>query len=121
MDREQGVILRIAAVLGFLGVVLGALGAHALKPALSSFGTESTWETGVLYQLVHAVALLALAACNRASRVVAILWTAGVVIFSGTLYVLSLSSPEWKWLGAITPIGGLLLLAGWLVLAIRGR
>jgi uncharacterized membrane protein YgdD (TMEM256/DUF423 family) len=100
-------------------VALGAFGAHALKPTLAAFGTADTWETGVFYQLVHAVALLALAAMDRASRALAILWIGGIAIFSGTLYILSLS--DWKWLGAITPIGGLMLLAGWLLLAIRGR
>ncbi len=110
---------RAAALLGFLGVMLGALGAHALKQALNSFDTADIWETAVIYQLVHAVALLALAATDRASRLLASLWIGGVAIFSGTLYILSLS--DWKWLGAITPIGGLMLLAGWLLLAIRGR
>lgn len=111
--------LRVAAVLGFLGVALGAFGAHALKPALASFGTADIWQTAVFYQLVHAVALLALAAMDRVSRLLAIFWIAGIVIFSSTLYIIALS--ELKWLGAITPIGGLLLLAGWLLVAIRGR
>ena len=110
---------RAAAVLGFFGVVLGAAGAHGLKQALSSFDTADIWGTAVFYQLVHAVALLALAAAGRASQVLAALWIAGIAIFSGTLYVIALS--ELKWLGAVTPIGGLLLLAGWLLLAIRGR
>ena len=114
---------RLAAGLGFLGVVLGALGAHALKPTLASFGTADIWSTGVLYQLVHAVALLSLAAAGRASRWVTGLWVAGVVVFSGTCYALSLiaAGSPWKILGAITPLGGLLLLAGWLLLMIRGR
>ena len=110
---------RAAAALGFLGVALGAFGAHALKPTLAAFGTADTWQTAVFYQLVHAVALLALAATDRASRVLAGLWIGGVAVFSGTLYVLAVSNL--KWLGAITPLGGVLLLAGWLLLAIRGR
>lgn len=114
-----GWTFRVAAALGFLGVALGALGAHALKPALNSFGTEAMWETGVLYQLVHAVALLALSATDRASRALAILWIGGIVLFSGSIYFLSLS--EAKWLGPVTPIGGLMLLAGWVLLAVRGR
>ena len=112
-------MFRAAAALGFLGVVLGAFGAHALKPTLAAFGTADIWQTAVFYQLVHAVALLALTAMDRASRLVAILWVGGIVIFSGTLYILAMS--EQKWLGAITPIGGLMLLAGWLLLALRGR
>jgi uncharacterized membrane protein YgdD (TMEM256/DUF423 family) len=110
---------RAAAVLGFLGVMLGAFGAHALKPALNNFGTADIWQTAVFYQLVHAVALLILAATDRASRLLAVLWIGGIAIFSGTLYILALSDA--KWLGAITPIGGAMLLAGWLLLAIRGR
>jgi uncharacterized membrane protein YgdD (TMEM256/DUF423 family) len=112
-------ILRAAAALGFLGVALGAFGAHGLKATLNAFDTADIWHTAVFYQLVHAVALLALAAMDRASRLLAILWIAGVVIFSSTLYIIAVS--ELKWLGAITPIGGVLLLAGWLLVAIRGR
>ncbi len=114
-----GWTFRAAAALGFLGVTLGAFGAHALKPTLAAFGTADVWETGVIYQLVHAVALLAMAAMDRASRALAVLWVGGIVIFSGSLYVLAVS--EFKLLGAITPIGGVMLLAGWLLLAIRGR
>jgi uncharacterized membrane protein YgdD (TMEM256/DUF423 family) len=112
-------IFRAAAALGFLGVALGAFGAHALKPTLAAFGTADTWQTGVFYQLVHAVALLALSSMDRASRLLAILWIGGIVIFSGTLFILSVSG--WMWLGAITPIGGLMLLAGWGLLIFRGR
>ncbi len=110
---------RAAALLGLLGVALGAFGAHALKPTLAAFGTADTWQTGVFYQMVHAVALLALAAVDRASRLLAGVWIAGIVIFSGTLYILSVTGV--MWLGAITPIGGVLLLLGWLLLILRGR
>lgn len=110
---------RIAALLGLLGVALGAFGAHALKPTLAAFGTADIWETGVIYQLVHSVALLVLAAVGRADRWLTLLWAGGIVIFSGTLYVLSVTGV--KWLGAITPLGGLAFLAGWALLIIRGR
>lgn len=114
-------ITLLAAVLGFLGVALGAFGAHALKPALEAHGTVETWKTAVLYQLVHAVALLALAGWRDAhagpSGRVAALWTAGVVLFSGSLYWLALGGP--KFLGPITPLGGLAFLAGWALLAWR--
>jgi uncharacterized membrane protein YgdD (TMEM256/DUF423 family) len=110
---------RAAAALGFLGVALGAFGAHGLKQALNNFDTADIWGTAVFYQLVHAVALLALSALDRVSRLLAVLWIAGIVIFSGTLYVLALS--DLKWLGAITPIGGLMLLVGWVLLIVRGR
>lgn len=111
--------LRLAAALGLLGVALGAFGAHALKPTLAAFGTADIWQTAVFYHLVHAVALLALALAGRADRWMTGLWTVGVVIFSGTLYVLATSGI--KWLGAITPIGGTLLIIGWLLLLVRGR
>jgi uncharacterized membrane protein YgdD (TMEM256/DUF423 family) len=110
---------RLAAALGFSGVALGAFGAHLLKPTLAAFGTADTWQTGVTYQLIHAVALLALAATGRAGWLVTWLWTGGVVVFSGTLYIIATS--ELKWLGVITPIGGVALLVGWLCLLIRGR
>lgn len=114
-------ITLLAAVLGFLGVALGAFGAHALKPALEAHGTVETWKTAVLYQLVHAVALLALVGWRDAhagpSGRVAALWAAGVVLFSGSLYWLALGGP--KFLGPITPLGGLAFLAGWALLAWR--
>jgi uncharacterized membrane protein YgdD (TMEM256/DUF423 family) len=111
--------LRIAALLGLLGVALGAFGAHALKHTLSIHETVEVWRTAVLYQLVHATALLAIATAGRANVLLTGLWTAGIVLFSGSLYILALTGI--KWLGAITPLGGLAFLAGWLVLVIRGR
>lgn len=108
-----------AAVLGFLGVALGAFGAHALKPTLEAHGSVETWKTAVLYHLLHAVAMLALAGwrdshAGPSGRVTA-LWTAGVVLFSGSLYWLALGGP--KFLGPITPLGGVAFLAGWALLA----
>jgi len=107
-------VIRIAAVLGFLGVALGAFGAHALREKISPAALQ-IWNTAVLYHLLHAVALLALGLYARASgadvKLAAGLFTAGVVIFSGSLYALALSGI--KPLGAITPIGGLCFLAGW--------
>lgn len=104
---------RIAAVLGLTGVALGAFGAHGLKPLLTAHGTLDVWQTAVLYQLLHAVA--SLWASSRHPRVVW-LWTAGVAVFSGSLYILAVSGV--RWLGAITPVGGVLLLAGWAVLLV---
>lgn len=108
--------VQVAAVLGFLGVALGAFGAHGLKDLLNANHTLAIWQTAVLYQLVHAAASLWAAERNP---LVVWLWAAGVVIFSGSLYVLAVTNI--KWLGAITPIGGLLFLAGWVVLIIRPR
>ncbi|HEY5792380.1 MAG TPA: DUF423 domain-containing protein, partial [Chthoniobacterales bacterium] len=101
-------------VLGFLGVGLGAFGAHKLKPHLQELGTLAAWETAVLYHLIHAVAILAFAALKLASPLTGWCWLIGTIIFSGSLYVLALTGI--KWLGAITPIGGVLFLAGWLLL-----
>lgn len=107
--------LSVAALLGALGVVLGALGAHALEATLTTRGHVATWETAVLYHLVHAVALLAIAlAGGRRTGLVAGCWTAGTVAFSGSLYLLALGGPGF--LGPVTPLGGLLLIAGWLLL-----
>ena len=95
---------RIGAALMFLGVALGAFGAHALKDKLDARGHE-VWRTAVLYHLVHAVAIYA-----RGQQ--AWLFLAGIVVFSGSLYLLALTGQSW--LGALTPVGGLLFLAGWL-------
>ncbi len=99
---------RAAAFLGFLGVALGAFGAHGLKDTLEAHATTAIWQTAVLYHLVHAVA--ALWASEKRPKVVWI-WTAGVVVFSGSLYLLAISNA--RWLGAITPLGGILFLIGW--------
>ena len=116
MDR---LFFVLGCLSGFLGVALGAFGAHALKARLDA-ELLATFEVGVRYQMVHALALLAVGwACTRwpGTLVNASGWlfVAGSVIFSGSLYALSLSGV--RWLGAITPIGGVGLLAGWLCLA----
>jgi uncharacterized membrane protein YgdD (TMEM256/DUF423 family) len=99
---------KVAGILGFLGVALGAFGAHELKNILAANDTASIWQTAVLYHLLHAGA--SLWASGRSSTTVW-LWTAGVIIFSGSLYILAVTNI--RWLGAVTPVGGLLLLAGW--------
>jgi uncharacterized membrane protein YgdD (TMEM256/DUF423 family) len=116
MDR---LFFALGCLSGFLGVALGAFGAHALKGRLDA-DLLATFEVGVRYQMVHALALLAVGwACTRwpGALVNASGWlfVAGSVIFSGSLYALSLTGL--RWLGAITPLGGLGLLAGWLCLA----
>jgi uncharacterized membrane protein YgdD (TMEM256/DUF423 family) len=116
MDR---LFFALGCLSGFVAVALGAFGAHALKGRLDA-DMLATFEVGVRYQMVHALALLAVAwACTRwpGALVNASGWlfVAGSVIFSGSLYALSLTGL--RWLGAITPLGGLGLLAGWLCLA----
>lgn len=109
--------IAIAAVLGALGVALGAFGAHALQARLEPRQLE-TWTTAVEYQLIHAVALLALAlygsATQRAITPAAGGFAAGIVLFSGSLYLLALGGP--RWLGPVTPLGGLCLIGGWIAL-----
>ena len=105
---------QLAGVLGFLGVALGAFGAHQLAALLTANQTLSIWQTAVLYHLVHAVA--ALWAAGRNPTVVWI-WAAGILVFSGSLYILAVTNI--RWLGAITPIGGLLFLAGWVLVVIK--
>jgi uncharacterized membrane protein YgdD (TMEM256/DUF423 family) len=109
-----------AGILGFTGVALGAFGAHALKDTLIARDSLTTWQTAVLYHLVHSVAVLAIARSSAAGTVpsvwIARCWIPGVVLFSGSLYWLALGGP--KILGPITPIGGLAFLAGWILVAV---
>ncbi len=107
----------VAAGLGAVGVVLGAFGAHALKGRLEPSQLE-VWDTAVEYHLLHAVVLLALAlhgsATGREVTLPAAAFAAGVALFSGSLYCLALGGP--RWLGPITPLGGLCLILGWVAL-----
>jgi uncharacterized membrane protein YgdD (TMEM256/DUF423 family) len=107
------------SLLGLLGVALGAFGAHALKNRLAP-DMLAVFEVGVRYQMYHALALIGVAwACTRWpggwTSASGWLFVAGTVIFSGSLYALALSGQ--RWLGAVTPLGGLGLLAGWACLA----
>jgi uncharacterized membrane protein YgdD (TMEM256/DUF423 family) len=116
MDR---LFFAIGALSGFIGVALGAFGAHALKGRLDP-DLLATFEVGVRYQMYHAFALLAVGWAQTRWRGKVLnasgwLFVAGTVIFSGSLYALSLSGM--RWLGAVAPVGGIALLAGWLCLA----
>lgn len=110
-------LFRFAAGLCFLAVGLGAFGAHTLKATLLANNTVDAWNKAVLYHLAHAIALVALSLHAAQNRGAVHLLVAGIVIFSGSLYLLAVTNV--RWLGAITPIGGLCFLAGWawLVLA----
>lgn len=107
------------AILSGVGVALGAFGAHALRDSVA-VNLLDTFETGVRYQMYHGLALLALAALYdnltpTAAKSVGWLFVLGTMIFSGSLYILVLTAlPQF---GAITPIGGVLMLFGWLILA----
>lgn len=111
----------LGTIFAFLGVALGAFGAHALKERLSP-EMLAIFEVGVRYQMFHALGLLAVAWAavqwpGSGANIAGWLFVAGIVIFSGSLYVLSVSGV--RWLGAITPLGGLAFLAGWLCLALH--
>jgi uncharacterized membrane protein YgdD (TMEM256/DUF423 family) len=112
-------LLRLAAAFCFLAVALGAFGAHALKATLESRGMLDGWNKAVLYHLVHAVALVALSLYGAGNRASYFLLAAGIVLFSGSLYVMALTNI--RWLGAITPLGGLCFLAGWAWLVIAPK
>ncbi len=109
-------IFRLAAVLCFLAVGFGAFGAHALKDTLAAHGMTDVWNKAVLYHFVHAIALFVLALHGTANRSAGWLFFAGILLFSGSLYVMALTNL--RWLGAITPLGGLCFLGGWISLII---
>ena len=119
--RTQGVmnnqlVRKTAAIFGIFGVLFGAFGAHVLRGLLEQSGTAQIWQTAVLYHLVHAVVLLVLSGWRPIPRLAYYLILIGVMVFSGSLYALALTN--FKWFGAITPIGGIGMLSGWLALAL---
>jgi len=118
-------MIAIAAFSGLLAVALGAYGAHGLRPRVGPEALAS-WQTATSYHLLHSAVLLALGlhaagSGARATTAAAWLFTAGIACFSGSIYALVLGAP--RWLGPVTPLGGLLLMAGWAALglaALRG-
>lgn len=108
-----------AGIVGALGVGLGAFGAHGLEGVVEDPHLLEVWETGARYHLLHALALCAVAAHPRPPNPAGGLFVAGIALFSGSLYGMTLTGI--RWLGAITPLGGLCLIAGWLVLAFAPR
>lgn len=105
-------------MVGFLAVGLGAFGAHGLKEILARNDATATWQTAVLYHLVHAVVLTGLSLGTPFRRGPWWCFLAGVVLFSGSLYALALTGM--RWLGPVTPVGGVFFLAGWAWLAVQG-
>jgi uncharacterized membrane protein YgdD (TMEM256/DUF423 family) len=108
--------VRFAALLGLLAVGLGAFGAHGLKDLLARNNTASIWEKAVFYQFIHVVMMFVLAQRTPLHSGPWFCFLAGILIFSGSLYLLAVTNL--RWLGAITPIGGLSFIAGWLWLLI---
>ena len=108
--------MRLAAASGALAVALGAFGAHGLKELLAQYGTAAIWEKAVFYHFIHAVMLFLLA--QRSPLKAGPWWCflAGMALFCGSLYLLAVTNL--RWLGAITPFGGVSLLAGWIWLVV---
>jgi uncharacterized membrane protein YgdD (TMEM256/DUF423 family) len=108
--------LRLGALFALFAIILGALAAHPGDKFLYDFLARrdhlDLWHTALFYQWVHALALLAIGQARTARRGTVICWLIGVVLFSGSLYILALD-PTQKWAGPLTPLGGLILIAGW--------
>ncbi|HTL73445.1 MAG TPA: DUF423 domain-containing protein [bacterium] len=102
---------RIAAGLGFLAVALGAFGAHGLRDLLGQNGTTAIWEKAVFYHFIHAVMLFILAERKTLPKLAWWSFLSGILIFSGSLYLLAVTNM--RWLGAVTPVGGVGFLIGW--------
>ena len=113
MNRR--VALLVAGLAGFLGIALGAFGVHVLKDLLQLHHSRGIWNTAVLYHLVHVPVLLWLVKGESVCAAPFLCFTGGILLFSGSLYALAVT--EIHWIGAITPVGGLLLMAGWLLIA----
>lgn len=111
--------LRISALMGILAVALGAFGAHVLKAVLDQNQTVEIWKTASFYHFIHTVMLFMLALRKPVPRVPWISFFLGILIFSGSLYLLAVTNI--KWLGAITPLGGVSFLVGWTCLLISPR
>lgn len=114
-----GNILRTAAVFGFFGVVLGAFGAHALEKMLEESDRGETWETAVIYHLVHSVVLLFVALLPKVAKAVVWALGAGIILFSGSLYLLCVTGITQ--FAFVTPIGGIAFLLGWGLLIAKAR
>ncbi|AWW31649.1 DUF423 domain-containing protein [Echinicola strongylocentroti] len=117
--------IKLAAILGALTVAIGAFGAHGLAATLEQFGRTATFETAVKYQFYHALAIFMVGLLQAKLPHAKILDTAiyaflaGIIIFSGSLYVLSTTGVTW--LGAITPIGGVAFIAGWIMVFLGAK
>ncbi len=115
--------LRLSALVGFLSIALGASGAHgSIHDKLVATGQLAHWETAVQYHLPHAVVLLLLTLLASSKPLMVWAWRmffVGILLFSGSLYVLAYTST--KWLGAITPLGGLSFMIGWVLIAMSAK
>ena len=117
MSPSEKLPLLIGALLAALGVLLGAFGAHGLR---AGFTPEALgwWQTGVQYQMWQALGLVAIGAARLPrSRLSVWLLALGTLVFSGSLYLLALTGA--RWLGMVTPVGGVLMIAGWVCFALK--
>jgi uncharacterized membrane protein YgdD (TMEM256/DUF423 family) len=110
---------RIAATAGLLAVALGAFGAHGLRDLLGRNGTAAIWDKAVFYHFIHAVMLFVLAGRKPFSNVAYWGFLAGIILFSGSLYLLAVT--DIHWLGAITPFGGVSFIVGWTCLILHPK
>jgi len=119
MNKKQTLIF--GALLAGLGVALGAVGAHALKDVLIQNNRTDVFETAVKYQLYHGLAMLVVGVLAGTTKSnlnrVGVLFLSGVLLFSGSLYTLSLTSI--KWIAYATPVGGVLMIGGWVLLLVH--
>jgi uncharacterized membrane protein YgdD (TMEM256/DUF423 family) len=118
-------LITLSSLFFFAAIGLGAFGAHALRESLDASGHARAWETAVQYLAYHSLALLAVGIWRQAQpamgrrrllHAACVCWIAGVLLFSGSLFAIALGGP--RWLGPMTPIGGVSFLAGWLLLAL---
>jgi uncharacterized membrane protein YgdD (TMEM256/DUF423 family) len=121
-NKMENTIVIIGAIIGALGVAAGAFGAHGLANTLTPERMD-TYEIAVRYQMYHALALFAVAWAishwpGQTGWLIAAAWlfVAGVVLFSGSLYLLIVSG--WRWMGAVTPLGGIAFIAGWVCVVV---
>ena len=119
----SSIFFTLSTIYGASSVMIGAFGAHGLKSRISDPARLTNWSTAAQYQLVHSVALLAtsVALPYKVQRVPAVLFLAGMTMFSGSIYLLVLDPQRFKALGPVTPLGGLCLIGGWVALGVMGR
>ncbi|KAF1915299.1 hypothetical protein BDU57DRAFT_269138 [Ampelomyces quisqualis] len=113
----------IGTLAGASSIMLGAFGAHGLRARLSGSDTTrlANWNMAAQYQLVHSAVLMFTAVVAPRNRLAMGLFTGGMGLFCGSIYLLALDAQRFKVLGPVTPVGGLCLIGGWVALAARGR
>ncbi|KAI0998556.1 hypothetical protein K3495_g9640 [Podosphaera aphanis] len=111
----------LGALSGASSVMLGAFGAHGLQKYISDSTKKANWATAVQYQLIHSGILMLTSSAAPKNTLAARLFTAGITMFSGSIYLLVLNPHRFKFLGPVTPVGGLCLIGGWVALAFGNR